>query len=88
MSEPRKWTLEFDSNFDDRPPIVSSGPPISGYESEVEVIEYSAYERLERALERSREALKNQWPGEYGAVFEDHNIKALAEIDSILKGEK
>jgi hypothetical protein len=46
----REWTLEFDSNFDDHPPIVRDGPAISGYEAEVKVIEHSAYDKAVNAL--------------------------------------
>lgn len=33
----RTWTLEYDSNFDNHPPVVSSGPDISPEEMEVTV---------------------------------------------------
>ena len=43
----RKWTLCYDSNFDDHPPIVISGPAITPEEQEVEVVEKAAYDELE-----------------------------------------
>jgi hypothetical protein len=52
----RQWTLEFDSNFDNSPPLVSDGPSISGYEAEVRVIEISAVE----ALKAENEELKSK----------------------------
>lgn len=48
---PREWTLECDSNFDDNPPMVTSGPNISFEEMEVKVIELKAFELLHKQKE-------------------------------------
>lgn len=70
---PRKWTLAYDTNFDSILPVVIDGPNISGYEMEVAVIEYSAYEALQKD--------RDQWK-----TLTKHNaglyVQRLAELES------
>lgn len=59
MKKPlREWVLEYDSNYDDVPPVVTCGPDISPEENEVHVREVSP--EMDKAVEQIIEYLKKQ----------------------------
>lgn len=82
----RRWTLEFDSNFDDHPPLVIDGPPVSGFEGEVEVIEARAYDALVADLEEMKfhwqQATRFVMPGEFDTS--ESIVKHLKEKDATI----
>lgn len=57
MNKPREWTLAYNSNYDNPPPVVIEGPHISPKEGEVKVVPRSAYDGLKADNERLKHEL-------------------------------
>jgi hypothetical protein len=87
--QPREWTLAYDSNFDDTPPCVTEGPPISPNEQEVNVIEHSAYQALQKEIDELRTRMngklidKNKELAEAKGAREDMRIQLSNETQAL-----